>query len=528
MRAPLRSNPARRAVSTTRTTPAPVRGWNARDSIASMNPADAVIMDNWFPSASDIMLRKGSAAHVTGIGGGTPATVETLAAYRPESGTQVLFGFAGTAAYNMSSAGAVGAAVLSSLTNARWQHVNVSTSGGHFLLLVNGADSLRMYDGTNWTTVTGVSTPAITGVTTSTLIGIHVHKERVWYIPVASLDVWYSAAGAFAGALTKLPLGTVFKKGGYLVAMGTWTLDGGDGSDDLAVFVTSEGEVAIYQGTDPASEATWGKIGVYIIGTPIGRRCLAQLGGDLLIITTDGVIPCSKLAQAKDNKAVAITDNIQSAMADAVGLYGSSFGWEATLYPGGTMMLLNVPIAAGLQQQFVMNTVTKRWARFRPLGANPGWPASCFEVFNGSLYFGTSGSVRKAWTGTSDGGIAIEGDLLPAFNYFGNPTQKKHFKRVRPIIGWDSNPAEILIGIDVDFIQGTPGSSLTLTPSSGGVWDTGTWDTSLWGGDIALNKEWYGVNGSGFAGALHMRVKSAQAQVRLAAVSYLFEPGAPF
>jgi hypothetical protein len=528
MRAPLRSNPGRRQVSTTRTVPAPVRGWNGRDSIAAMHPADAVIMDNWFPLASDIMLRKGSSDHVTGIGGDTPEETETLAAYRPESGSQVLFGFAGTDAYNVSSAGAVGSAVVSSLTNARWQHVNVSTSGGHFLLLVNGADDMLSYDGSSWTPINDGSSPAITGVATNTLINIHVHKERVWYIPIASLDVWYTAAGAFAGALTKFPLGTVFKKGGYLVAMGTWTIDGGDGADDLAVFVTSEGEVAVYQGTDPASDATWAKIGVYTIGQPIGRRCFAQLGGDLLIITTDGVIPCSKLSQAKENKAVAITDNIQAAMADAVLLYGSRFGWEATLYPAGTMMLLNVPINSELQQQFVMNTVTKKWCRFRPLGANPGWPANCFEVFNGELYFGGLGVVRKAWTGTADAGVAVEGDLLPAFNSFGTPAQKKHFKRVRPIIGWDSNPAEILIGIDVDFIQGTPTSSLALTPSSAGTWDSGTWDSSVWGGDILLNKEWYGVNGSGFAASLHMRVKSAQAQVRLAAISYLFEPGGPF
>ena len=53
----------RQRVSTTRTKPAPVRGWNARDAIASMNEADAVTLDNWFPSAADVMLRKGSAEH---------------------------------------------------------------------------------------------------------------------------------------------------------------------------------------------------------------------------------------------------------------------------------------------------------------------------------------------------------------------------------------------------------------------------------------------------------------------------------
>jgi len=524
VRTPAGGGSGRKRVAIARTKPAPVRGWNAHDSIASMHEADAVILDNWFPQASDIMLRKGSAAHVTDIGSG--AEVQTLAAYRPESGNQKLFGWAGDSLYDVSSAGTVGSALVGSLTHARWQHVNFTASGGgHELLCVNGADDMLRYDGSSWTTIDAGTSPAITSVATNTLVGIHVHKERVWYIPANSLDVWYSDAGAFAGALTKFPLGSVFKKGGYLMAMGTWTLDGGDGSDDLAVFVTSEGEVAVYAGTDPASSSTWAKVGLYTIGTPIGRRCLEQLGGDLLIITTDGVIPCSRLAKAKEDRTVAITDAIQTAMATAVQLYGSTFGWEATLFPAGTMLLVNVPVASGLQQQFVMNTVTKRWCRFRPMGANPGWPANCFEVFNGQLYFGAKGAVCKAWTGTADLGLAIESEVLCAFSAFSNSNVTKHFTMVRPIIGWDSNPAEILIGVDVDFISTAPTGAVTLPQSTGAQWDAGTWDQSQWGGEIQLLKDWYGAEGIGFTGAFHMTIKSSKSNVHLSAISYVFEPG---
>jgi hypothetical protein len=514
--------------SITKTRPAPVRGWNARDAIAAMDPSFAVTMDNMWPLAADVMLRKGSADHVTGIGGGT-AEVETLATYRPASGSQVLFAWAGTSAYNASSAGAVGAAVLSALTNARWQTINFRTIGGHFLLCVNGADDLRSYDGATWTAINGGSTPAITGLTTSTIINIHAHKERVWYIPTNSMSVYYTAAGAFAGAVTALPLGAVFKKGGYLVAMGTWTLDGGDGSDDLAVFVTSEGEIAVYQGTDPASSSTWAKVGLFTIGTPIGRRCLMQLGGDLLIITTDGVIPCSKLAIANQNKTVAMTDNIQTAMADAVQSYGTSFGWSATLYPGGTMMILNVPVASGSQQQFVMNTVTRAWARFKPLGNNPGWPAWCFEVLNGELYFGTTGKVRKAWTGFTDATLAIEGELQTAFDFYGDSTRQKEPTLCRPVIGWDSDPEQILIGVDVDYIVNTPTSLVTLPSAAGGTWDSSAWDSGIWGGSLNYSRDWYGIEASvGFALSFHMRVKSSRGTVHLAANAISYLPGSSF
>jgi len=495
-----------------------VRGWNAKDPIAAMHPADAVILDNWFPSAADVMLRKGSAEHATDIDG----EVETVAAYRPESGTQELFGWAGDSAYDVSSAGAVGAAVLSSLTNARWQWVNFATSNDNFLLTVNGADEMRVYDGSTWTTINGGSTPSITNVDTDDLIGVFVHAERPFYIERNKLSLWYPAAGAFAGALTEFPMQGVFKDGGFLMAGGSWSLDAGNGLNSFLVAVTSEGEAAVYSGTDPADFV---KVGVYKIGTPIGRRCIEQYGGDLLIITTDGVIPASKLANAKQDKTVAVTDGIQTAMAEAVALYGSTFGWEVAFFPGGNMLLLNVPIASGLQQQYVMNTVTRRWCRFRPKGNCPGWPANCFTVFNGELYFGTDGEVRKAWTGTNDMEEDIEAELLCAFNYFGNRNNEKHFKLVRPIISWDANPAQIRLGVDVEFQTRTPTSEITLPQSTAGIWDAGLWDEATWGGDARLQKQWYTATGTGFAAALHMEVESGLASVRLSSVDYVFEPG---
>jgi len=37
----------------------PYWGWNARDSLAEMNPLDAVQMVNFFPTPTDVTLRKG-------------------------------------------------------------------------------------------------------------------------------------------------------------------------------------------------------------------------------------------------------------------------------------------------------------------------------------------------------------------------------------------------------------------------------------------------------------------------------------
>ena len=151
--------------------PSPVGGLNDRDSIADMPISDAALMVNWWPYPSYLGVRKGSASHVTGF----PAPVETLVEYLPTTGTSTLFAAAGTAFYNATTPGAVGAAVQSGLTNARWQHAQITTPGGSFLYMVNGVDSPRLWDNATWTTITGASTPAITGVTTAWAV-----RRRRW------------------------------------------------------------------------------------------------------------------------------------------------------------------------------------------------------------------------------------------------------------------------------------------------------------------------------------------------------------
>ena len=45
--------------ATTASIPAPIGGWNGRDSLAEMPPTDAVQMVNFYPTPSDVTLRKG-------------------------------------------------------------------------------------------------------------------------------------------------------------------------------------------------------------------------------------------------------------------------------------------------------------------------------------------------------------------------------------------------------------------------------------------------------------------------------------
>ena len=269
--------------------PAPVGGWNARDPIAGMPPADAVILDNFFCTPYDVMVRYGYSNFVTGFTG----TVNTLCSYSPPSGSIKLFAAVGANIYDASISGAVGAAVATGATSDKWQYCNFGTAGGNFLLLVNGADKLKGYSGSAWW-ADGDGTHDITGVNTALINNISAFKMRVWMVERNSLRVWYLPTLSIAGAATSIDFSGLFSRGGYLVAMGDWSLDAGYGVDDYAVFVTSEGQVAVYKGTDPSSVATWALVGIFDIGSPIGKRCMTKYAGDMTIICQDGLAPLSK------------------------------------------------------------------------------------------------------------------------------------------------------------------------------------------------------------------------------------------
>ena len=492
---------------------APTGGWNARDSIAAMEQADAVTLENLYPKTTNIELRFGHSKHATGL----PGQVETLIDYNGAA-VETLFGISGTAVYNVTSSGAVGAAVLSGLTNARWQYINVATPGGNYIEMCNGADAVYTWDNTTWVDQSG----NITGVTSSNLININLHKNRIWFIESNTLKAWYLPTQSISGVARALDLSAFCPCGGFLMAMGTWTIDAGYGVDDLAVFITNQGDVAVFRGTDPASATTWALVGMWTIGAPIGRRCFRKFGGDLLLINEDGLQPMSlALQSSRTNPRTALSDKIRSEMAAAVTNYGTNYGWELAEFPPQNMLLMNVPVAAGrAQQQYVMNTLTGSWCKFT------GWEANCFNLFsNNELYFGGNKFVGQAWDTNADDGNPIEYMGLQAFSYFGSPGQVKRFTMMRPTFMIDGTVDSIKGNINVDYDQSMPVSDLTMRTITGDVWDTAVWDTAQWGGDLSLSEVWQGAKGVGRAGATTISGSSNGTRLKWLATDIIFEPG---
>lgn len=477
--------------------PAPVGGWNAIDPLANMDPKYAPILTNWVPRTSWVELRAGYNTWVQGLGTGGP--VETLMTYRPTTGTQFLFAACGGMFYNVSNAAAP-VLVQSGFGSNRWQYTNFDVPGGsQYLYAVNGTDNPQLWDGTAW------STPTITGgPAQTTFFNIHSHQNRLWFIANNSTAVNYLATNAITGAIAgTLDLGPFMTQGGFVTAMGTWTYNGGTGPQNLGVFVTTRGQVIIYQGTDPTSATSWSLVGVFDLPPPLGTRCITQIGSDLGIITLQGVLPLSQTLQLDTGavRTAAITGRIQNAMLQAAASYQTNFGWEMRSYPGQGLLFLNVPLQTNTQQvQYVQNFLNGSWTQFT------GWNANCFEIFNDLLYFGgNAGTVANAYQGPADLVSPIVADMQCAFNYFDAPGRIKRVPMIQPLLvsGGTITPT---MGIDVDFGSISPTAAVSSFTATGGAYDAATYDNGLYAQGALSQSSWQSTQAEGHALAVRMKV----------------------
>lgn len=500
-----------RSPSSSTSLPPPVGGWDTQNALADMPDDRAVILDNWFPDTDLVITRKGCTSHATGMSG----AVETLFDYNSLTGSASLFAANDGKIYDVTSSGAVGAAVVSGLSNDRWQQVQIGTAGGQFLVAVNGEDTPITYNGTTW------GTASITGPTAASLVWCNLHQRRLWFGESGSLSAWYLPVNSIGGTAVEFSFAGVARLGGSITAMGTWTLDSGDGVDDVAVFLTSEGEAIVYAGTDPASSSTWALIGVFRIGRPIGRRCMMKAGPDLVIVTEDGFLRASDAFRTDRSQSdlVALSSQINKAVNDAVRTSGSLFGWQPILYPRGKMMLFNIPQTSTTAHQYVFNTITGAPTRFT--GVN----ALCWNLRGSDIFFGgPDGTVYQFDVGANDNGSDIEVDGLQSFSYFGSKGRDKSFKRVEPLFQSSSSPAAAL-DLNTDFQIKAPTGVPAVSVTGAAKWGVSKWGIGTWGSVSQIFRGWRSIRGYGRSASLRVRLSTSDAQVSWLSTNFLYVRG---
>jgi len=492
--------PTQKPAAQTYTFPAPIRGWVLNESLAMPQPGGAAILDNWICTTTGIRAR-GGAVKYADLG----ASVKSMFTYN--STTEKFFGATDAAIYEITTVAdpdVTPTAAVTGQTAGYYSAEQFGTPGGDYLYAVNGADLAQLYDGSTWTQITGVSTPAITGVTTSNLSHVWSFANRLFFVEEGSKSAWYLPVDSIGGGATEFSLAGIFKKGGSLLFGGTWSLDAGDGLDDKCVFVSTEGEVAIYQGTNPGVAADWSKVGLYEISKPLGKNATMNAGGDLLIATAVGLVPISAAIQ-KDKAALsygAVSAPISPYWQEQV-TEATAAPWEILKWPRKNIIVVSQPkIDGDAGSCLVANLQTGAWSRIT------GWVTRCMGYFDDSGFFGnTAGGIYRMDVGGNDAGAIYTCAYLGNHEGMNAGGAQKTIHQMRAQFQ-TATPILPLVSATVDYDQTLSGAPASPGDFAAGVWDSALWDAALWDatGEVQNVGVWASVGRTGYAIAPEVQI----------------------
>jgi len=479
--------------------PAPIRGWNTRDALTDMDPLDAIQLDNLFPDASGVNIRGGHQPYATGLGAGA---VQTLAEYN-SGATRKFLAAASGAIYDVSASGAVGAPLKSGFGSDQWQTVNFLSR----TFFANGSDTMQVYNGST------VADSTFTGVTLATLIGGWLYQQRLFFWQASSTGFWYAPLNSITGLLHFFDLAAFSPRGGNLVAITTYSMDGGNGVQDFIVFIMSSGDCLIYFGNDPGDVNNWALVGIYAISPPVSSRSVCNYGSEAFLTTYDDHVPLKQQLGALKEGALPPRSKVSNAVQAAVAANRNAFGWQALFYPKGRSLIFNIPNTDGTFAQHVQNTGVQYVDQKTGLQASP-WcrylnlPAQCWGLFKDNLFFGgPAGTIYQADTGNMDilGPVSALGQQ--AWNNFENPL-RKHATAIRPIL---STIGTLGYTFSIGFDYGNVNIPVAIVTSNpGSPWDTSPWDTSPWSAEQVVSTLWNASGGSGVAISVALNIAATE------------------
>lgn len=558
----------------------PTRGWVQNENIAMPQPAGAYQLENYFPTLQGVRVRGGSYKYQKVSDG----TVHSIWSYKSGS-DEAFFAADETNIFDISTvsdADTAPTATITGQTAGYYSTTQFGTSGGDFLIAVNGADVMWHYDGTDWTPVNGeairelaftggtgiplthgqtitggtsgasatvisvigtgtagtmylgpitggpftdtetltsslggtttasgvdadYSAVTVTGVDTDTFSQVWSFANRMFFVEKDTMKSWYLPVDSIGGAASTFSLAGVFRKGGSLLFGATWSLDAGDGLDDKCVFVSTEGEVAVYQGTNPGDAATWGKVGVYNIGKPLGIKGHIQAGGDLLIATDAGLVSLSQ-AISKDVGALSgtgVTRPIFPSWAASVEEIGTE-QWELLKWTEKSMLVVSQPrpSTAFEPECLVTNMETGAWGKYK------NWDTKCLALYDGRGFFGAlDGNVYEMERGGSDNGTPYTCSYVAQFDHLKKPGVQKTASQARAVFS-ASGQFGYKISVSTDYNVSLPAAPNAAADFVVSVWDSGLWDSALWDGSsrYTTTTRWASLGKTGYVHAIQIQV----------------------
>lgn len=528
--------------------PAPVSGLSAAEPLIAMDPRTGILLDNVWLRRFGVEMRAGYQRWVTNLGGAaTPSGVKSVMAYNPPRGAASallpqLFAaceneniYDVTDRQNEAFEPVAAVNLPGQLEPGELSWINFATQNTNYLLVCVAGAGYWTYDATGgWIDRTASITGAGAGVAIN-FDFVTVWKNRIWFILDNSTKAYYLDAGAIIGDATEFDFGPLFVHGGDLKALGSWTFDGGDGIDDNLVAVAQGGDVLIYKGTDPDDPTAFGLVGRWFTGRPpAGRRFLSKNGGDLAMVTEQGIEYMSHMVQGHsllDPDDTKLAQDPARRFNEVIGRLvretrDETF-WSLIYLPSEESIILTTPYFDGNNSvQYAFGSLTRGWSRITRM------PMAAAEEFEGDLYFGTSdGKICKAFAGESDdelsdgtAGADLRADIQTAFiapNDDGMSLKRPLL--IMPMFQ-SATPPQVLARINTEWSDTSPSGSPSYVPPDSSLWDSALWDQAVWGGSANTYLVWIGAEGLGVFLSLRLALRGSAGTV-FTSWKCIYEPG---
>jgi hypothetical protein len=348
------------------------------------------------------------------------------------------------------------------------------------------------------------------------------HMNRLFFADESNLAVYYLPLQQKDGVLEVLPLNAIFKRGGTIKAVATWTVDGGMGLDDQLVIFTTNGECAIYSGVDPDTDI--GLVGVYRFDPPMSKHSVINYGGELYVMIPTGVTPMTSMIKAGKEGLEAVDRSVVQEFLQHSISHRDNSGWELFLNPSSGRLFCNLPMGGGRYHQMIRHMPKAVWSKFQDI------PSRCWGWINPYVYFGDDvGNIYQMHPQyQSDDGKAIRVDVMLAWSQF-KTSALKHFKMVLPHIVSDGNPRPYVdVKVDYDLTDVTNWPEISDVVVGGAAWDVAEWDKADWVGGNKNYGNWTGVGSLGRVGAVRLSAQIANCTFAVTGFDILYEEGSVF
>ena len=493
---------------------APLQGLSHFADLNEANPMLASILTNWVVEDDRITVRPGY-TKMGQIAGNPP--IDTII---PFYGVPQRLAFAaGDFIYD--AAGAYLAGPFATGINGVWSWTSFSNlSSIDYTIMTNAVSGVWSWDGSAAFVQEAITVPAgEPWIDPHKFDKVLSHMNRLWFADSENLALYYLPIQQKSGQVDLFPLDVIFKRGGHIMALYTWTVDGGVGMDDAIAIFSSNGEVAIYSGVDPDSD--FNLVGIFRFDAPMSKDCIVNFGGDLYVMVSTGLVPMTTMIRAESEQLGKSDLNVMREFEEQSRNHRSEPGWQVMINHHTGHAICNMPVGGGDYQQMVRKMPGQIWMKWEDL------PARCWGWISNQSYFGSNdgGIYLMGPEYLSDNGVPIDADVRFAWSSF-RSVVKKNFKLMRLYSITDGHPRPYM-DVEVDYNNQPPTNQPELTegPSGGADWDTATWDVDAWATNSQPRQNWQGITGLGRVGAPRVRVSVLGCTLSLTGVDVLYELG---